>query len=303
MATHDDEPREAVATSRKRKRKRKKPKASPAAGILGGIGGLLLLAVFLLIITGKWVDLIVRPVQRLLEDAGIHPLLAIAITAAVFLIPLGILALHWIKSSIVAALPVELEFAPATLEEFPRLDMKRLKRDTEAYAALGFRPLMDYQVQTELESSARGFARLLVLDGEHCYAEINQGFGADGDPIPMRSMVVSHLDGGWSLATSNRAPSKELFLMRRRKAAWRSLPEAKPDGLLQDHLKLRRKMIGDLNLKVAAKDSVDAYFERERQAARERKQAVASRWALAIVLDLWLFDKNPKNEWLGDYRA
>jgi DNA-directed RNA polymerase subunit RPC12/RpoP len=268
--------------------------------VFGGIAALLVVAAIILVLSGKWVDLIAKPFQKFLEDQGIHPVLAIAVTGAILLVPLGLWLLSSTKSTILDAMPVDLEFVPARLEDFPNLDQKKLTAYSDSFEKLGFRPLMDYTVQTESEGSARGFARLFVDPGKHCYAEVNQAFAA-GSARPMRASIFSLLEDGWSLASGDREPSKEYYLLRRPRGVWHSFPGEKPSQLVAAHLKLREEMIGDLDVSVRTEDTAEAYFENEKKATRERKERVRRRWALGILLEFKFFEKNPKYQWLGEF--
>jgi hypothetical protein len=269
-------------------------------GILGGIGALLVLAVFILVISGKWVDLIWHPLQRTLEEQDIPPLLAIGLTAVIFLVPMSLLSASNTRTTILGAMPDELDFRTARAADFPGLDTEGLEEYTQALEGLGFRQLTDYTPLTELANFPRGFGRLFVHPEEHCFAEINQAF-ASGQRVPLRCCVMSFLDDGWSVATTDRVATKHNYLMRRPRAAWRSLPGERPAGLVKAHLKLRRQMTADLGVEVVEEGTAGAYFEREREANRQRKQAVRQRSGLGILLDHWLFDRNPKTEWLGEY--
>ena len=119
---------------------------------------------------------------------------------------------------------------PFAFEPFPDLDEDRLAEYTEAFEALGFRRLKDYTTRTDLDNGITGFARLLVHPREHCFAEVNQAFLSGATAAPMRCMLVSRLEDGWSVTVSDRQPSKELYLMRRPRAVWRSLPREEPQG-------------------------------------------------------------------------
>src|SRR5262245_27981986 len=87
------------------KNRRRRRKTNAVVGVLSGIGGLLVIAVFILIITGKWVDLVWDPLQRFLEQQGIHPILAVCVTGGILLIPIGLFALTTTKSALLDNIP------------------------------------------------------------------------------------------------------------------------------------------------------------------------------------------------------
>jgi hypothetical protein len=273
------------------------------SGIVGSLGALLFLALFILIISGRGPRWLMEFIQEKLEANGIPPLVAIGVTAAVFLIPVGLWVLVSLKGTILGAMPDELDFRPAVQSKFPDLDTDELDRLTEAFEALGFEQVMDYTVRTEIEVFPKGFGRLLVNQEEGCYAEINQVFTPAGVAVPLRCMIATHMDDGWSLTTTNRAPSKEGYLMRRPRAPWRSLPEEDPEDLLTHHRKMRKKMLKALDIEPVKELSCSAYFAREKVANRERKDAVRGRWSAGILIEFFFFASNPKYEWLGAYAA
>jgi hypothetical protein len=295
----DEEP--ADRPTRKKKKRKKRRKANMAVGIFGGIGSLLFLGLFILIVTGKWVDILGDSVQTALENAGIHPLIALGITALVLFVPIGLYYFFTIKSSILAAMPDEIDFRPAKAAEYEELDLKKLSKLTAVYEDLGFDKVMDYKPVMDVDNGITGFARLMWNAQESCYAEINQGFFADGSPVPMRSVVMSVLDDRWTVSTTDREPNAENYIMRRPKAPWESRPDDEPEQLLEAHLKLRKRMVRDLEIDVLSDGSADTYFESEQKAVDERKQAVRRRWAFGLLYEMWTFDSSPKYKWLGSY--
>jgi hypothetical protein len=281
----------------------KKASSSQAATILGGLGAVVALAVFVLIISGRWVTLIWEPLQKVLERQGVHPLLAIVVTGLVFLIPISIWIGMSTKSAVVRNVPERLNFLPADVTKFPERDAEQLDRLTQELEALGFQQLMDYRVKTELDTGVTGFGRLFAHPGEHAFAEINQGFKPGGDPAPMGWAITSLLEDGWSFSTNSRKPSTAYYLIRRPKGLWVSRPEQEPPELWETHRKRREKIADDLGVQVLTDDTAEAYFENERRAAVERKKAVQRRSFIQVALDKWLFDKSPKYEWMGSYQA
>src|SRR5262249_19938743 len=197
------------------------PKAAAGGGggfgIIGGIGALLVLAVFILVISGRWVDLIWHPLQRTLEEQDLPQLLAVGLTAVIFLVPLGLWSASSTRTTILGAMPDELDFRTASAADFPGLDTEGLEEYTQALEGLGFRRLTDYTLLTELANFPRGFGRLFFHPEEHCFAEINQVF-ASGRRVPLRCSVLTFLDDGWSVATTDRVATKHNYLMRRPRA-------------------------------------------------------------------------------------
>jgi hypothetical protein len=280
--------------------KKKTPKVSMAGQIFGVVGTILVVAVLGLVLSGRWVPLIWKPLQEFLESQGIPPIVAIIATGLVLLIPLSLWQGMSTKAAALRNIAVELDFLPAKVEKFPQLDTKLLAGWTEDFNSLGFTHLMDYRVETELENHAKGFARLFVHPEEHVFAEINQGFSSGGQAAPMGCNLSSFLEDGWSFSTGNRKPSSTLYLLRRLKGMWLSRPGEEPQELLRIHLKRRKTIATNLGRDVLTDASAESYFAHERQAALDRKKAVEGRNFIRVTIDLWFFEKNPKYEWLGD---
>jgi hypothetical protein len=273
---------------------------SKFGGAVGGVGALVFLALFLFVISGKWVTLFGDTFQKFLERQGIPAPVAIAATAVILIIPLGLFLASLTKSGVVGAMPDEVDFHETTPDAFPHHDAKRLAEYTAAFEALGFRHVTDYTAVMNLNNGVTGFARLLFHDEYRCFAEVNQGF-SHGTPVPMRCMVISHLEDGWSVSTSDRQATKEFYAIRRPRALWRSLPGREPADLVEGHRKFRDKVAGELDLEVSGDGTAKAYFRREADNTRLRKDLVRRRNAVVLCAELWLFDRNPKGEWLGDY--
>lgn len=123
----------------------------------------------------------------------------------------------------------------------------------------------------------------------------------DGQPAQMGWAVTSFLGDGWSFSTSNRKPSAAFYLIRRPKGLWVSRPAEEPPELWQLHRQRRQEIAQNLGVEILSDDTVEAYFEHERQAAIERKKAVQGRSFIQVAIDKWLFDKSPKYEWMGQY--
>lgn len=284
----------------KKKKKKRRDGSHGGAVVASGIGGLVVLAIFILVLTGKWVDLIWEPVQRFLENQGIHPLLAIGITAGVFFVPLTLWQIASTKSAILAGLPHMLKFRPTRPENFEELDVASLREGTEEVEDLGFEHLLDYTVKSDVDGGT-GFGRLFVDRENHVLAELNQVFHPNVPDIPLRCVFISLLEDGWSLSTTNRAPSKESWILRRPRAPWRSLPDEENLGrLLKTHLKARQRLLEEMDLAVEEELDEQLYFEREKEANRERNEIIRGRWAIALYVDMWLYSTNPKFEWVGE---
>jgi hypothetical protein len=297
----DDDADEEQDQPAKKRRKRKPRNKAAVANAVSGAGTLIVLVLFCVFLSGRGLGVITDTLHEFFVARGIPPMLALGVSALVVLMSLGLVYVWLMKSTVVDAMPDEVDFVPARLRDFKKLDDDTLEDYTEALEQLGFRKLMDYTTEKDIESSITGFARLFYHDEEHCYAEINQAFRRFWDPVPMCIHLQSLLEDGWTVSTGNRQPSRELYMMRRPKAVWRSLPRAKPRKVFQAHLELREAMLEDLKIAVSEEGDAETYFEEQKEATHERKDRMRRRFALAIVLDLMLFGAFPKTEWLGAY--
>ena len=182
-----------------------------------------------------------------------------------------------------------------------RSETEELERWTGNIEALGFQRLMDYQVKTDLNNNMKGFARLFVHPREHCFAEINQAFPKYGDPSAIGCTFISYLDDNWTFSNGNRKPSTGSYLIRRPRAMWVCMPDEPVEEIWAAHLKRRKKIANDLGVEALTDNTAKSHFEKEQQATLDRKKAVEGRSFVRILIDQWLFTKNPKYEWLGDY--
>ncbi len=279
----------------------RKKESNAVTNALGGLGGLIGLGVFILIISGKWVPLVWHPLQNFLEEQGIPEILAIGVTAVIFMVPIMLYSAAHTKSTFLNNIPDDLDFRPARRADFPKLDEEKLERYTQDFEALGFKRLLDYTLVTDVESENQAFGRLFVHPEEHCFGEINQICSPSGAGAPMRCNMTSFLEEGWSISTGDRQTSKYSYAMRRPRGLWRSLAGESVADVFRVNLALRKKIAKALELEVLTDDTSEAYFKRERKNNDERKAVVRRRNGLMLILELWLFDKNPKREWLGQF--
>ncbi|MCI0737918.1 MAG: hypothetical protein L0Y72_02660 [Gemmataceae bacterium] len=288
---------------KKKKKKKKKRRISTTTGVMGGIGSLLLLGMIILVASGRWMDWIEALLYKFFAAQDVPEYVAYLLAGVVLGIPGFFIYIYLTKSMIVEAMPEDVDFSTIKPSEFKEMDFEKLASLTEKVEALGFKRLTDYTVTADIDMGTKGFARLFVHPTESVFAEINQAFyGEDGDAAaPMRVTMSSAMEDDWSVMTTNRSPTKENYIMRRPRAVWRSFPKEDPEGLLEELLKLRRKMQRDLEVEVLTEKTADAYFEHERQATTDRKDAVRGRWAFMLQIEFWMFDMNKKFQWMGEY--
>ncbi|MDF0554877.1 hypothetical protein [Kamptonema sp. UHCC 0994] len=71
--------------------------------------------------------------------------------------------------------------------------------------------------------------------------------------------------------------------------------------MLQKHLEFRQRMIGDLGIKVLTDVSWENYVKIVQESVIYRKRSLKRKNLLLAMIEVTLFELNPKSEWLGDY--
>lgn len=279
----------------------------------GGFKNLISSLMFFLVV-GIVIVLGVRPlrqillgmIEEILEKQGVpewaSPIAAYAIIAVVMIPPLLIVLAVWIKGQLLASVPVRLKFPAAKPEDIDGLDLKALDRYTKAFESLGFQRAKDFTLKTEV-SMGNGFGRLFVHPEHHCYGEVNQVVQGGGAGAPMRANIMSLLEEGWAFSSGDRDPAglSSLWLIRRPKALWMAHPHEKLKNILEAHLHRREEMIEGLKVDVISDLSAEAYITHERQAALDRRQTLQKKFILVGLIEMWLFSKNPKSEYMGSF--
>jgi hypothetical protein len=237
------------------------------------------------------------------RDRGLPGLAAVTGAAALCLLAAGHLFAVSVKARVVRGLIDVLEFRACSPAGFPGLDERDLAKYTEALEALGFRRLTDYTLVKAHDNGLSAFARLFVHDACRCFAEINAVFNARGPVSPLCCNLLTFLEDGWSVSTTNRRARRGNYLLRRPRALWWSLPDRAPYQLLEVHREWRDRVTRDLGLAVVGDGTAEDYFRREVEANDERCDRVHRRPAWSFVLDSWRYDMSPKLEWLGDYAS
>jgi hypothetical protein len=289
----------------------KEAAASPGgakSGAAAGGGALVLLALgsYFLYRTGLGRRLFVEPLAGLLAAQGVPAATLVAAIVVISLVAIILLiaACIWIKSTLLAQMPIDLEFPRVSPDKLGGLDGMALERYTQEFEAVGFHHALDYSVKSEAPSRNIGFARLFIHPREKCYAEANQVIPAgEGKGAPMRCNVMSILEDGWSLSSGTRDPLsvKTMWMWRQPKKLWTCHPGASGQQLVKSHLELRRELIDGLGVDPVTDVSPNAYFEHQRQSAVDRRETFRRKNILINLIQLWLFGKSPRSQWLGAY--
>src|SRR5262249_19841949 len=212
----------------------------------------------------------------------------------------------WSKQIILRNVPTQLEFYPAGVEDFPRLDVESVEYYSRALEELGFVPFQEFTLKSDVQNFSTGYARQFLHPRHQVVAEVNQVFpppNTSMKPTKVRCVLLSLLEDNWYLGTTNREPSSYTYMLRRPRGVGTTHPGATPAELLQIHLEKPTQMMDDLGIKVITGLTPQAYFEHETRATVERREILQKRNGLVNWLQAWWFDLNPKKAWMGDYGA
>ena len=223
----------------------------------------------------------------------------VAIVLAFSLFVSLIWVLSQIKSKLLSVLPDEFQYQSAILADAPLLNVTWLQQQTSALESLGFVQLIDYKVENP------GLARCFAHPQHYCYAEVNEAFQATGEFFSRQTGIASNLDGDWHLASINReADFKDSIaygFWRNPKTIGTYYPELSLEELFEKHLRFRQQMIADLGITVLTDVSWENYVKIEQEKMIYRKRSLKSKNLLWAMMEVTLFELNPKSEWLGDY--
>ena len=220
------------------------------------------------------------------------------------------------KQLLLDALPIGMNFFPASLGEFHRqhagsFDAERLGQMSHDLARAGCEHLWDFHVSLRYAPGVvppphtPGFARLFRHPTLFFFAEVNQAI-ALGAP-PMSCNIASGNEGSpgldWSLETMSTPPyagSGVTYALRRPRAMWSRHPDLAPFELAARHLKQREHIFGDLQLEPARDVSLERYCLRQRELCAARREQAASLNEGQLSWDLSF--SGDKMAWWGEYK-
>ena len=123
-----------------------------------------------------------------------------------------------VKGRVLKNMATSYSFPPATLAQFPLLDIAALDQYTREFEGMGFTRLLDFSLVSDSSSYVPNFCRLFVHTRHHCFGAVSQFFPKGKSPLPLKCNFESCLQNGWSLAFGDRKPQAASSLVRRRKA-------------------------------------------------------------------------------------
>ncbi len=228
-------------------------------------------------------------------------------TGAVIAGVLAIFQVIWflisVKSAILRSLPTTWEIELTHPDEFPGLDHDYFEQQTHILEELGFEILADYKLTNSVMA---GFARCFSHPQQYCFCEINQCFPTNSDPIS-NCLIGSLMAQNWMLVHLNQPVSiagSLSYLWRSPRTVVFFLPagvQPHLPTLVHTHLEMRQQMVRNLGITVQTDVSWAAYQAHEHQMTTYRRDRLQQRNFLLGMLEVLLFELNPKSVWLGEY--
>jgi hypothetical protein len=235
------------------------------------------------------------PVISLLNEYSVPAWMVIAAFGA----GAGYLRCEMLKRKLVALLPTKIKYVQAGLNDFLALDRTALKNLTEELTSLGFVAATDYCRERITEKEIFRFRRLFIHPTHKCYAELSQTIRSAESLTPVRCALISCLKGGWSMTTSNAEATLGSYAIRSPMNAHVANAKDGPPQLLQYHLDCREQVCGMLGTHVSAQCSIRSRLTQAGEDALEARTRLTRRNAILYCLELDLFTRKPRTEWMG----
>ena len=225
---------------------------------------------------------------------------SIGVAALVGIAAIVVALLMHIKRSLIEACPVGLVFHHAEPWSYPQLDTASLDRYSDQLEQLGFVWLANYTISAEKGTTQPGFARLFAHTQHGCYAEVNQLFPTT-QSIPVRVVLGSRFSDGWIAATTDRTADAAVWLLRRPKNCWQSVPGESVSGLLDRHLQLCRRIHVESGARLDASMSAQNWYDAERRNAEIVRETIRRRNIVALLWEFFTY--TGRTEWLGGLKT
>jgi hypothetical protein len=235
-------------------------------------------------------------------SAGRDLLLAWLLPILVFLVLSWSAVAQRLKSLILSMLPKEQKFVPTSIEAFGGLDRQEIERYTDEIKGLGFSHLLDYTIEANYTTKMVGFARLFGHESQYCFAEINQVIPEGVPATPVRMVIVSRFNDGWSLSSTDRkADAITTLIGRRPKNLWVSRPGQNTDVIYREHLELRNRITRDIGVQSIRKTGQEYYFNFLLEGAEQQRETIQKMLMPFELAGLFVFMLFPITEWMGMY--
>jgi hypothetical protein len=118
----------------------------------------------------------------------------------------------------------------------------------------------------------------------------------------MAPTLFSLFEGGWSLSTITRNPTKTTaitYALRIPKRLWQIVPGAAPGLAFDRHQSRAQILAARFQLSPIAGDPVEAYLSSQERQKIERYQVAKRRNLFGFLWDIDRYALAPKLEWLG----
>jgi hypothetical protein len=217
-----------------------------------------------------------------------------------------LLNLVGMKRQVLKNMATSYSFPPATLTQFPLLDVAALERYTQEFESMGFVRLLDFSLVSNGAQPIPSFCRLFANTRHHCFGEVSQLFPRGKSSLTLACSIQSVLQNGWTLSFSDRKPKAAGSLIRRRKALGISMPGTSTSALLQAFVQMRDQVCHDLGVSPMKDDSLEAYIAKTQLSATEMREAVQQKNFATAVSHVYyrkfsLLKTREEYTWLGDY--
>ena len=216
---------------------------------------------------------------------------------------------YWIllKAQMLTVLPRE-TWQAISPENCPFLDIDGLHQYSQDLEYLGFVLVKDFHqfptnaISINEEINPSNFTRIFYHSELCCFAEISQLFPTTNrDPTPIACTIISFMDGGWTLSTTQFKPNPLCYMWRNNKTLWTYYPGAIPVDLLQFHLERRQQIIDDLDICNLFDLSWEHYWDKRWKELTNRQLIFKRKPISMALIEATLFELKPSSEWMGDY--
>ncbi|HLZ12863.1 MAG TPA: hypothetical protein VKP58_09765 [Candidatus Acidoferrum sp.] len=193
------------------------------------------------------------------------------------------------------------EYIPVEAQSVTGLRLNELQQSTETLERLGFRRLSDHRLLGKGETIPHSFARNLVNEDLHCFADliaIQKTLDARG---PLIFGFSTFFEAGWSIGASSSGYIAGKYYRRVPRSLSLIIRDCDLEELLRRHLAMCDRVMRDLGVSVLQDVSLEGYRQRLRERMSERRQAFLQRDILAETTEAKRIEAQGHWEWLGDY--
>jgi hypothetical protein len=222
----------------------------------------------------------------------IYGIVAIAIV-------LLVLMMRWQRS--LQSVPAGLEVEPITAGEMPRLNQDSLSALTGKIETIGCIPVADGHLTADVGDLPPTFVRLFHQPQADFYLLLSQQLPIGHSPRPWICTLISVLDEGWMILTTDQSPDRKTNLLQLDQHLWSSHPGAAPEQLMQFHQQLRSQVVKTLRVPVLTDLTPNGLWIKLKERAWRQKQIAKRQNMVTSFLKTLSSSIKPRYEWLGAY--